>query len=247
MEQFDREALHRLEAEAPHTRILAIKVHGGPTDFFHELAEEGRLIGQANFRDPRDTVPALLDAGEAANRKGYGSFSDMDSWQAAIELYEKNLFRFEQWAGVPGIITTHYDEVAFNSEKFLARVAAQLGTQDIEGLDLPAIADNVKRNRFTQFNKGIPRRHRDEITINQALFLTQRFGRQMETYLGGTLDPLDRAFIAAANELPAPDMDFPKPAAPGVFEKARRGMNTWLYKAVCELRRYRRTMERKFK
>lgn len=205
MAAFDRNSLRLIESMAPPPWLVAFKTHGAPSPAVRELAAEGLIIGQANFRDPRDVLPSLLDAGERSSQRGRGSFRGVTRWDDAVYNYHKHLECFEQWADIPGILVTRYEEVAFRSEAFLRRVAGQLGCDDPDALDLPQIVDCVKSTAFTQFNKGRPRRHRDDLSINESLLLVQRFGRQIDAYMGDDLDALDRAFIAAAAQVPAPE------------------------------------------
>ena len=241
---FDRETLRRLEEEVSPGGIIVLKTHAPPTDIFRELAAEGRLLGHAIFRDPRDAILSLLDAGWQARQQGRSAFSEIDGWVRATKGYEKDLQTFEQWLDVPGIMATHFEEVAFRSESFLRRVAEQIGAKDLAGLNLPAIVDGVKANAFTQYNRGVPRRHRDELTINETLHLTRRFGRQIELYMQADLDPLDIALIEtartindsgkaldpAAGRFPSLDTDLPARWTPGSTQPSVKQMprHHWL-------------------
>ncbi len=202
MRRFDRAEARLIEAIAPAHRVLAIKTHGAPTSAIRELAEEGRIMGQANFRDPRDNVLSLLDAGDRANRRGRGAFVKMQDFGAVLDAYESHLAAFEEWIALPGFIASRYDEVAFRGEAFMRRVADQLRLDLPAGLNLGELVVHVHANAFTQRNKGVPRRHRDELTINQSLFLLQRWGPQLERHAGEDLDPVDRALIKAATHIP---------------------------------------------
>ncbi|KAA6186082.1 hypothetical protein F2Q65_06910 [Thiohalocapsa marina] len=205
--ELDRNGLQVIEEIAPCPRIVVFKTHGAPHDAIRELVAEGRIKGQANFRDPRDNLLSLLDAGQRARQRGRGAFQRMQTWQAALERYGAQLARFEEWVRLPGFIATHYEEVAFRSETFLSRVAAQLELALPDDLDLTQLADRVKATAFTQLNKGIIRRHRDELTVNQTLFLLQRFGRQIEQQMAEDLDAADQALLNASRQLPPVDLD----------------------------------------
>lgn len=207
MRQFDRGEAQRIEAVAPPHRLLAIKTHGAPTPAVRELAEEGLIMGQANFRDPRDTLLSLMDAGDRANRRGRGAFAKMQDFRTALATYESHLAAFEEWIALPGFIATRYDEVAFRGEDFLRRISDQLRLDLPAGLDLGELVRHVHQHAFTQLNKGAPRRHRDELTINQALFLLQRCGPQLERHAGEDLDTIDLALIKAAESIPEIQLD----------------------------------------
>ncbi len=235
---FDQHALDMLKKEIPDSQVIAIKTHGGPTSFLRELAAQGQLIGQANFRDPRDNIPSLLDAGERARRRGRMAFKNINNWEAALEAYEKNLRLFEQWADIPGVTITEYEEVAFSSRAFLDRVAAQLGCNNLDAITCEKILEDVRGNRFTQYNRGVTKRHRNDLSVNQVLFLTQRFSQQIDAYMSGEHDPLDRALLKVANQLPPPTIKMEEPPVPvtNAFEKLRQLKN----KAMRLLVRYQR-------
>jgi hypothetical protein len=207
MRQFDRAEARRIEAIAPAPRVLAVKTHAAPTPAVRELVGEGLIMGQANFRDPRDTLLSLLDAGDRANRRGRGAFVNMRDFQAALGAFESNLAAFEEWVALPGFIATRFDEVAFSGEAFMRRVADQLRLDLPAGLDLGELVRHVHHHAFTQRNKGVPRRHRDELTINQSLFLLQRWGPQLERHAGEDLDTVDRALLEAAASIPEIQLD----------------------------------------
>lgn len=202
MRQLDRSGLQRIEQHVPADRVLAIKTHAAPTPTVRGLAEEGLIMGQANFRDPRDTVLSLLDAGDRANRRGRGAFAKIRDWRTALGTYEQELAAFEEWITLPGFIATRYDEVAFSGEVFLRRVTDQLRLDLPVGLDLGELVRHVHQNAFTQRNKGVPRRHRNELSINQSLLVLQRWGPQIERHSGEGLDPVDRALMTAATRIP---------------------------------------------
>jgi len=203
----DRDSVQVIEKILPSPRIITFKTHGAPHDAIRELAAEGRIMGQANFRDPRDNLLSLLDAGQRARQRGRGAFQNIQSWQAAFDSHRAQLARFEEWMRLPGFIGTHYEEVAFRSESFLRRVATQLQLSLPDDLDLTQLAEQVKATAFTQYNKAIRRRHRDELTINQTLFLLQRFGSHIEQYMAEDLDAVDHALLHASRQLPPMALD----------------------------------------
>jgi hypothetical protein len=121
------ELLKRIEAVTPPNRIIALKTHLQPPPDVLNYVKEGHAFAQAVFRDPRDNVLALRDAGRKARHRGEQTFSGIHGVLGAIAPCEEDLAKFEIWAGIPQTLVADYDEVAFSSRQFLARVADQIG------------------------------------------------------------------------------------------------------------------------
>lgn len=195
------ERLQRIAAQVPDGSILVLKTHAPPTPAILRMAGEGRLLCQAVFRDPRDNVLSLLDAGAKA-RAQEGSaraFAEFTRMSDAIRRCDANLKVFDQWCKVPGVLLANYQEVAFDSEVFLGRVLGQVAPSGVS-LDLGDLSREVKRERFTQFNKGVARRHRSDLSLDACLYLTARFAGDLRRYMPEQLDEIDRALLQLAGD-----------------------------------------------
>lgn len=193
------ELLKRIEAVTPPNRIIALKTHLAPPSDVLDYVKEGRAFAQAVLRDPRDNVLSLRDAGRKARRRGEQAFSRIRGVLGAITPCEQDLARLEEWTGIPQTLVADYDEVAFSSRHFLARVADQLGLGPVSDEMFLNIEQEVKGQRFTQHNKGIAARHRDELTVRQYEALTRHFAKFLKAHLPHRLDALDLATIAEAD------------------------------------------------
>lgn len=195
--------LERLDALVPQHEILVVKTHSAPTQMVRDMARDGRLMCQAVFRDPRDNVLSLVDAGVRARAKGGGAFSGIADLDTAIGACTRAFEVFEQWGEVAGVVTAIYDEVAFRSEAFLHRLVQQLGYDTVE-VNLDAVCAKAKQGRFTQFNRGVARRHRHDLSTNGCLLLTARFSDVIERHMAAELDDLDRGLLPLARGLQIP-------------------------------------------
>lgn len=196
--------LRLLDERVPLHQILVVKTHSAPTQAVRELAGAGRLICQAVFRDPRDNVLSLTDAGARDAIRGKGGFLSMTDMDVAVRACVRSFEVYEQWCEIDGVLTASYDEVAFRSEDFLRRVLAQTGC-DGQAVDLAALCDEVKQERFTQFNKGLPRRYRHDLSTDACLRITARFADIIERHMEPELDDLDRALLPLARSFGVPE------------------------------------------
>lgn len=188
--------LKRIEAVTPPNRIIALKTHLSPPPDVLDYIKEGHAFAQAIFRDPRDNVLSLRDAGRKARKRGEQSFRMIHGVLDAIASCEEGLADFGVWAGIPQTLVADYDEVAFSSRQFLARVADQIGLELESDQLLLNIEQKVKNERFTQHNKGIAARHRDELSVRQYVALPRRFAGFLTAHLPHRLDAFDLATLA---------------------------------------------------
>jgi len=257
---FDEEIASQILDALEPGRILAIKTHGPPSSYLMTNLQAGLMLGQANFRDPRDNTLSLVDAGKRARKRGRGAFMNIDSVESAIVSIKDQVKIYDSWVSQPGILACTYDEVAFDSESFLERVGRQLGYDRSDLPDLANLADKVKKEAFTQFNKGVPKRYRRDFSLQQTVYVTQFFRRELTEYLPNQLDSLDKALLHALEQedikvedsslfedlngripaIPAPDKTNPAndehSSAPDFFQRALRGAKLLLRGAQRRIR-----------
>ena len=161
--------LHSLWQEVQrsgHPRVL--KTHQRPGPAVLPLLRDGRAEAHACWRDPRDMALSLLDHGARARARGQDPFAEIATLAHALQSILGQVETFEAWRGA-GALPLAYEDIAFDPEPVLDAIAAHHALP--RG---PVDVDALKRSRFTQFNRGIPHRHRTE------------------------MDPADAARIAAA-------------------------------------------------
>jgi len=196
-ETFDEKMAAQIQDALKPGRILVIKTHGRPSPYLMKMLRDGSILGQANIRDPRDNTLSLVDAGKRARKRGRGAFMNIDSVESAMAKVKDQMSIYQSWVSQPGILACTYDEVAFDSEAFLEGVGTQLGYDQSDLPDLIRLANRVKKSAFTQFNKGVPKRHRSDLNVQQTLYLTHFFRKELTAFLNGHLDSLDQAILQA--------------------------------------------------
>ena len=163
---------------------IVVKTHGRLTPAARRLLENGNAIGHCSYRDPREVILSLLDAGDKARQLGLKAFSDMTSIGFAAERLTKRIEITKQWMTAPNVIPLFYSDIAFRTSKMLQVVADQVG--------LPVDVENAERTvklfKFTQFNKGRQDRHLTELSPEQNEALYLRFKDFIDTHCHSLLE-----------------------------------------------------------
>lgn len=149
---------------------VVIKTHSGLWKQTARLLEAGDIIGQAVCRDPRDLALSLLDA---ARTNGNWSTADgvpFQTFDDAMVLVRAHIAKFEDWSAQPNILVVRYEELAFDTETVGQRIADQMRVD----ADIPRAIDAAKA-RFTQFNKGVSRRHETDMSPETSAFYGREF------------------------------------------------------------------------
>jgi hypothetical protein len=165
--------------QVPSHPITAVKTHRpldpGLKPYLEELINNRALVIHAIFRDPRDICLSLLDAGVRARRAGRCQFSEIATLDDAIECVAQQLQRLRTWGSIRGVSLYDYDQVAFEMDATIERMAADLR--------LTANRDAVKHFAacvFTQKNKARRKRHENELTPEQNARCLKKFGPFIE-------------------------------------------------------------------
>ncbi|MEO0388597.1 MAG: hypothetical protein AAF281_13905 [Pseudomonadota bacterium] len=150
---------------------IAIKTHTRPSPQEVYLMESGLARAHAVYRDLRDMALSLLDAGQAAEAKGKRAFAEMRTLDDAKAGIDNQLDTLSAWLQLPGVRRLPFDRLASQTELAAAQVLDQLG---LDG-NPARIARRVLRAEFTQFNKGIPHRHRREMAAADSAAFLDRY------------------------------------------------------------------------
>lgn len=159
------ERLARLVRVTEGTKIV-IKTHGPPNRLtigkLLGFVESGRVRIHVVYRDPRDAVLAILDHGarsRAENRQPLSQVVDVDD---AIPILRKDVTKLRRWGMFPSLKLL-YDDFAFDPEKWVARIAEDLGVSvDVDE------AWKIVNDRETKKGVASPHRHREEMTPGDA-------------------------------------------------------------------------------
>jgi hypothetical protein len=174
-----RRHIDPLLSAVPRGQKIAVKTHS-PADpelipHLEQLLQDKTLAIHVIFRDPRDICLSLLDAGVNSRQAGRRQFSQIATLDDAIPVVQRQLERLRIWGSINGASLYEYGQFAFDMDKTIERMAAELG--------LAADNDAVKHyvnSVFTQKNKARRNRHADEMTPEQNAKCLDAFGTFIE-------------------------------------------------------------------
>lgn len=250
---FDESWHREIEEAAGQGKVVVIKTHTRPNDYIISQLRAGNMMAQACYRDPRDNILSLIDASIRSRARGRGAFGNIGSTAEAADRLKKQFREFESWIGQPGVLPCPYSTVAFESNAFLKQVGAQLGYTPEQLPPLNHIVERVKKKAFTQLNKGIPKRHRQELSVEQVIYLTSFFSQELNQHFSGLLDQIDQAMLSGADSWSRPEkwsdqlfksLDFRIPAKP--MPKAASEKETTVHHSPKEPAMYRQIPIRKW-
>jgi hypothetical protein len=174
------ESVEALLREVREDEYIAIKTHGPPgPDLRTALAADGRFERvkvHVNLRDPREVALSLRDAGERARRLNKLTFSEIQSLDDACRRIRPDIGHCREWGSIPGSLKLHYDDVAFDSIRAIARMADHLGVP----AKPESVATFVRSHAFTQFNKGQPKRYLRDMTPAEAESIRLQYSEFIE-------------------------------------------------------------------
>ena len=173
--------LAHLKAEVAPGETIAIKVHGplaADTRAYLEAAiNEGSYTLHVNYRDPREVCLSLLDASEKARARdpeATRGFGIIKGWDEAAAFAQKQIQHCLAWASVPGALHLYYNDVAFATEPVLDRICAHLALPRLSAEENAALRQQVFDTAFTQRNKAVIDRWRQDLTEAQNAELLAR-------------------------------------------------------------------------
>jgi len=175
--------IEKLEHEIGPDRIIAVKTHAGldreKFQYVDRLCADGRLKVQIVYRDPRDVCLSMVDAGRKARAQGHGAFSEIHDISDAIHSVEKQLAKLRRWGALSNVLRISYDKAAFETDAALSAIDAHLGLASNHA----AVIDEVMNRAFTQKNKGVRGRHRNELNEPDRKVMAIVFGAFLKQVL----------------------------------------------------------------
>jgi hypothetical protein len=169
--------LSRTLDEVAPSEIIAIKTHSAirPAEMqFVETAIAGGVMKvQVNLRDPREMCLSLVDAGARAREKKRQAFSEITNLETAAAIAERQLAVCRNWGSIRGATYLYYNEVAFETPVTVRQICDDLGLQMFDNDELEVVIDRVVTEAFTQRNKAVKDRHKDELTVRQNEYLLE--------------------------------------------------------------------------
>lgn len=149
---------------------LSVKTHGGLWDCVRRGLDNGLIRAHAICRDPRDIALSMMDASRENRAWGKRDGQPLRHIEDALDTIRAQVEKFETWASHPSVMTIPYERLAFDTKAIADDIAAQL---DVE-VDAARCVKAAKAT-FTQFNKGVPRRHETELAEDVAASVGEEF------------------------------------------------------------------------
>lgn len=181
VDRWSEERLRRLVEGTRGTRVV-VKTHGGPAPGSAKLVSEylagSDLRIHAVFRDPRDTVLAMIDAGIRARRSGDAGFSEIRVLDDAIASIGRQLQNLREWGWFPSL-KLRYEDFAFDPTIGPAMISDDLGLPAD-----PAEVWEIVNRRFTQKNVARPERYKTELSLDEIARVEQAFPLYLDVVRG---------------------------------------------------------------
>jgi hypothetical protein len=149
-------------------RDVVLKTHRGLHPEVAGRIDAGLLRASASIRDPREVALAMVDQGRRARRSGFAEFAECRTVYDAMPPIDEQVENFKRWSALKKIEVFSYNEICFDTESVVTRIAAQTGL----AVD-PArvLAPFRSKGLIGQFNKGAALRYREMNPDEQAAFL----------------------------------------------------------------------------
>lgn len=157
--------------------FIAIKVHCSlrPSEiqFIESAIADGAMKVHVNLRDPREICLSLVDAGAHARQKNHKAFSEIISLEDAAKVTSRQLKACRRWGSIDGALHLFYNDVAFESAVAVRQICADFGFPMLNDEELKIVLNRVISEAFTQRNKAVKDRYKDELTPRQNEFLLE--------------------------------------------------------------------------
>jgi hypothetical protein len=142
---------------------IVIKTHTRPDDCVIAMFDRGHVMAHATYRDPRDMALSMIDHGKRNREQGKTAFIEITDLNAARTNIDSQIDSLTQWLVRPHCLPLFFDDLAFDTEATTRQILANLQLE----LEPARVANFVKNRRFTQKNKGVRRRFKNEMTLRE--------------------------------------------------------------------------------
>ena len=165
-------------------RWVAVKTHASPPyasfRYLDELQQQGRVCVIASYRDPRDICLSLIDAGTRARAKNRRAFAEVSGIPDAVRGVLRQIPKFRRWGALTGTLPLNYELVAFSPDKAISLIEERLGIK----CDREYAKRHAFQKAFTQKNKALPHRSRNELPSELYEELTKTFSDFLQNACG---------------------------------------------------------------
>jgi len=166
--------LDLVRANWPENELLPVKTHCSLNRVLAREILSGGIKACASFRDPRDSVLSLLDAGARDRADGKDSFfAGLHTIEDAIDVVGLQILKTMGWLELPGVMPVPFQLAARHPDTLTRKLAAFAGTQDALSRVDQATPD---KENVPEYNKGALNRHEAELSRADRARIEDQFG-----------------------------------------------------------------------
>lgn len=151
---------------------IAVKLHAPADEDTAAVVEREIAAGRAklhvNYRDPREVSLSLMDAGAQARAKNRKAFAEIETLADAARTTQRQLGNCRRWGAIRGAMHLFYNDVAFDMRATADRIARDFGLPALSDEEFAGVVKVLETDAFTQKNKAVKDRYKDELTIRQS-------------------------------------------------------------------------------
>jgi hypothetical protein len=161
-------------ATLPPNASYVLKTHGKITPSLKAQLAAGKIKAFLSFRDPRDALVSMLDAGardRAENPDRF--FAKLKKVDDAIRPVEHDWLRIRDWARCPQVLKIPYYLIAAEQDFVVDRLCRFLGAQSAAATIAARYAAD-KAGKITEFNQGVADRFLSQLSRADLLKLSDK-------------------------------------------------------------------------
>ncbi|MEM7269413.1 MAG: hypothetical protein AAF401_09180 [Pseudomonadota bacterium] len=151
---------------------LVLKTHAAPNEAVASLLRERRVAAHAVYRDPREVVLSLMDAGARNRARGRVAFANVHDLEDAIAFLEPQIASLERWLKLPTVFPAFYDDFVWSLTPLVQRLQRQTGLRRASQED---VLEGFNEKAGLGFNKAAPARWRAELPEEDADRIRSKF------------------------------------------------------------------------
>ncbi len=179
VQQPDDEFIRHLVERLPRGAAYVVKTHGAMTPLLKSAIAAGDIRAVVSFRDVRDTIISMLDAGESDRRKGANRFfGTLHRMEDAIGPARHGWRVAREWVRCEGALPIPYYLTACDQNTVIRKICDYMGASRSFYSIFPRYLSN-KASKITEFHKGVADRFLDDLPPHQVVALTRTFSEMI--------------------------------------------------------------------
>ena len=167
---------------------FVIKAHAKPTSYAKLLIKLSLIKPTYIYRDPRDAMLSAMENGARARERGQSNaFSQLDSFDKALEFMKTYVQISEDWLQCKKIFHTRYEDLLLNYDHETKQLITYLQLP-LNEVSRKEIIEKYRPESVKQDQKGLHYRHgkigrfRDKMTDEQIDILNRTFGEYLQRH-----------------------------------------------------------------